>query len=105
MYLKSLKIKNFRKFGNENNLVEFVSQKEALSSEEINVAKATTLIVGKNNSGKTTITEALVKLIEKKLFNENDYNFVYINNLLEQYKQDNYDSLPKFEFECWIRRK
>ncbi len=102
MYLKNIKIKNFRKFGEESNLIEFVSQKDALSTDDINIAKATTLIVGKNNSGKTTITEALVKLIDKKAFNENDYNFVYLNNLLEQYKLDNYDSLPKFEFELVI---
>jgi len=102
MYLKNIKIKNFRKFGNENNLVEFVSQKDALSSEKINIAKATTLIVGKNNSGKTTITEALVKLIEKKAFKENDYNFVYLNNLLEQYKINTFDTFPKFEFELVV---
>jgi len=102
MYLKNIKIKNFRKFGNENNLVEFVSQKDALSTDDINIAKATTLIVGKNNSGKTTITEALVKLIDKKAFNENDYNFVYLNNLLEQYKINTFDTFPKFEFELVV---
>ncbi len=67
MYLKSLKIENFRKFGEENNLIEFVSQKNNLFSDEINIAKATTLVVGKNNAGKTTITEALEKLLEKKV--------------------------------------
>jgi len=102
MYLKTIKIKNFRKFGIENNLIEFVSQKDALSTDDINIAKATTLIVGKNNSGKTTITEALAKLIEKKAFNENDYNFVYLNNLLEQYKINIFDTFPKFEFELVV---
>jgi len=102
MYLKSLKIENFRKFGEENNLIEFVSQKNSLSSDEINIAKATTLVVGKNNAGKTTITEVLEKLLEKKSFGENDYNFSYLNNLLQQYKQDNFEYLPKFEFELEV---
>lgn len=102
MYLKSLKIKNFRKFEEENNLIEFVSQKDSLSSDEINIAKATTLVVGKNNAGKTTITEVLEKLLNKKDFGENDYNFSYLNDLLGKYRQDNFEYLPEFEFELQV---
>jgi predicted ATP-dependent endonuclease of OLD family len=102
MYLKSLKIKNFRKFGEDNNVIEFVSQKDGLISNNINVAKATTLVVGKNNSGKTTIIEAIEKLIEKKSFISNDYNFLYLNKLLEKYKSDNFDEFPEFKFEIEI---
>ena len=83
MYLKSLKITNFRKFGDENNVIKLVSQKDGLTSDDINVAKATTLVVGKNNSGKTTITEALEKLTENKSFTSNDCNFLYLNELLK----------------------
>ena len=68
MYLKSLKIKNFRKFGNKNNIVEFVDSKESLATaNDINVAKATSLVVGKNNAGKTTIITALDKIINNQM--------------------------------------
>jgi putative ATP-dependent endonuclease of OLD family len=87
MYLKSLKIKNFRKFGDKNNIVEFVGSKDiSLKSENINIAPSTTLIVGKNNSGKTTVTEALKKLTGKIKFQENDFNFIYLSKLLDEYK-------------------
>lgn len=71
MYLKKLKIQNFRNYGMENNEVEFVSadgiqskntvlskESEQDNKESFNVASATTLIVGKNNAGKTTIIKA-----------------------------------------------
>ena len=61
MYLKSLQITNFRKFGTTENIIEFVDSKDNLQ-QDINIALATTLIVGKNNSGKTTITKALETL-------------------------------------------
>ena len=65
MYLKSLKIENFRKFGTTENIIEFVDSKDNLQ-QNINLALATTLIVGKNNSGKTTITKALETLKSNK---------------------------------------
>lgn len=61
MYLKSLQITNFRKFGTTENIIEFVDSKDNLQ-QDINIALPTTLIVGKNNSGKTTITKALETL-------------------------------------------
>jgi predicted ATP-dependent endonuclease of OLD family len=102
MYLKSLKIKNFRKFGDENNCVEFVDSKEGLQTNTINVATATTLIVGKNNSGKTTITKALTKLIDSNRFEANDFNFSYLNKLLEEYISDTFENFPTLEFEMII---
>ena len=102
MYLKNLKIKNFRKFGEINNIIEFVSQKDSLTSDDINIAKVTTLVVGKNNSGKTTITAALEKVTENKSFTSNDYNFLYLNELLEKYKSDNFEEFPEFKFEMEI---
>ena len=102
MYLKSFKITNFRKFGSTNNLVKFVDAKDGLNTDEINVAKATTLIVGKNNSGKTTITTALDKLIGNKKFEAKDFNFFYLNKLLYEYISDNFDNYPKLEFEITI---
>jgi len=102
MYLKSLKIKNFRKFGEDNNLIEFVDSKDGLAVDSINIATATTLIVGKNNSGKTTITKALYKIIDNKRFEENDFNFSYLNKLLSEYITDTFEKFPTLEFELII---
>lgn len=88
MYLKSLHISNFRKFINQNNKIVF--KKSELKQElngEINIAPSTTLIVGKNNSGKTTIINALKILInEGGKFKSTDFNFIYLKSLLDQYK-------------------
>jgi len=102
MYLKSLKIKNFRKFGEDNNLIEFVDSKGGVQADSINIATATTLIVGKNNSGKTTITKALDKIINNKKFEENDFNFSYLDGLLSEYIADTFDNFPTLEFELII---
>ncbi len=60
MYLKSLKINNFRKFGERDNIIEFVDSKDDLQEHKnINIASSITLLVGKNNSGKTTVTKVL----------------------------------------------
>jgi predicted ATP-dependent endonuclease of OLD family len=103
MYLKSLKIKNFRKFGDKNNIVEFVGSKDiSLKSKNINIAPSTTLIVGKNNSGKTTVTKALDRLAHNKKFQANDYNFIYLNALLNDYRSDKFEHFPSLEFEVTI---
>lgn len=100
MYLKRLKIINFRKFGKDNNLVEFVDSKQGLQTD--NIATATTLIVGKNNSGKTTITKALGKLLGENKFESSDYNFCYLKNLLEEYDSNKFENYPALEFELLI---
>jgi predicted ATP-dependent endonuclease of OLD family len=100
MYLKRLKIINFRKFGKDNNLVEFVDSKQGLQTD--NIATATTLIVGKNNSGKTTITKALGKLLGENKFESSDYNFCYLKNLLEEYDANKFKNYPALEFELLI---
>lgn len=87
MFLKRLKLTNYRKFSAEQNVVEFISSKivkkqedenaeETVTTEEtkevsgkigeIDVASGTTLIIGKNNAGKTTIITALDNLINRK---------------------------------------
>ncbi|HFU3958289.1 TPA: AAA family ATPase, partial [Streptococcus suis] len=71
MYLKSVRIKNFRKFRESKNIISFVPAADFNEeqgdinekNEVIDIASKTTLIVGKNNSGKTTIVTALKKLI------------------------------------------
>ena len=85
MYLKKLKISNFRKFRIDNNTIEFVQHpNNALNKdkEKINIAKTTTLIVGKNNSGKTTIIQALNKIINENKLKYNDFNLIYIKKLV-----------------------
>lgn len=83
--LKRLKLTNYRKFSSEKNIVEFISSKIVLNQdnfdnndnfvensiqndcEEIDIASDTTLIIGKNNAGKTTIITALDNLINHSL--------------------------------------
>lgn len=102
MHLKSLKITNFRKFGSKDNIVEFVGTKDNYSKSPINIAPSTTLIVGKNNSGKTTITKALNALFNGEKFHANDFNFIYLNSLLEEYKKGEFKSTPTIEFEVAV---
>lgn len=90
MYLKKIELRNFRKFRTENNIVEFVdaeSYRKHKEGEAINIAPITTLIVGKNNSGKTTIATALEKLIKENKFEANDFNFPYLKDKLLEYQK------------------
>lgn len=94
MYLKSLRISNFRKFGTNNNVIEFVDAQgyeKYKCSEKFNIATTTTLIVGKNNVGKTTVIEVLDKLINReRAFKATDFNFISraIQNLRILYIDD-----------------
>jgi len=90
MYLKSLTLKNFRKFRTEENTIDFVEANDYVSikdkeDQKINIAPRTTLIIGKNNSGKTTVVEALIKLVSNTNFTASDFNFDYLKALLDQY--------------------
>ncbi|OCL85533.1 hypothetical protein AAX26_01961 [Aliarcobacter thereius] len=103
MYLKKIKIINFRKFRNKKNIVEFVDSKDSLKTvDDINVAKATSLIVGKNNSGKTTIVNALDYIVNKQNFKPNDFNFIYLNDLLTRYKKEQFKFKPILSFQLTI---
>ena len=102
MYLKSLQITNFRKFGTTENIIEFVDSKDNLQ-QDINIALPTTLIVGKNNSGKTTITKALETLKSSSpKFYANDFNFTYLNRLLKQYSKKHFINIPILCFKLVI---
>src|SRR5574344_1356171 len=102
MYLKSLQITNFRKFGTTENIIEFLDSKDNLQ-QDINIALATTLIVGKNNSGKTTITKALETLKSSSpKFYANDFNFTYLNRLLKQYSKKHFINIPILCFKLVI---
>lgn len=103
MYLKSLRISNFRKFGTKNNVIEFVDAEgyeKYKCSERFNIATTTTLIVGKNNVGKTTVIEVLDKLINReRSFKAADFNFIYLRKLLSTYLSED-EELAKVELPC-----
>lgn len=104
MYLKSVQINNFRKFGTKNNVVEFVDSQgyeEYRNSKKFNIAMTTTLIVGKNNVGKTSIIEVLEKLTSTdKHLKAVDFNFIYLKKLLSSYSLEKKEKieLPYMEF-------
>ena len=123
MFLKKLKLINYRKFGENKNVVEFVSSeiikkedlaideveengtiKESIQTEEqspdVDIASDTTLIIGKNNAGKTTIITALDCLINHKgTFGINDFNYRYLQKYFNEFDIDNPpEILPHISF-------
>ncbi|MGR6834471.1 AAA family ATPase [Aliivibrio wodanis] len=91
MYLKSLEIENFRKFGSKNNVIEFVTPYQEGVSLPTSVSNATTLIVGKNNAGKTTITAALKQAVNDESLSGNKFNYHYLKRLLKSYTVETQD--------------
>lgn len=105
MYLKCLKLKNYRKFSTEQNVIEFISSKivknqvnasdgaevgEIDDAKEIDVASDTTLIIGKNNAGKTTIITALDNIVNHESeWGVNDFNYWYLQTYLNEYDVTN----------------
>jgi predicted ATP-dependent endonuclease of OLD family len=83
---------NFRKFRETNNTIEFVwasdYSKDKDEYNKIDIAPKTTLIIGKNNSGKTTVISCLEKLIKGGRFCSLDFNFNYLKELLQLYTLD-----------------
>lgn len=91
MYLVSFTIKNFRKFREENNTIQFVKPKSIKASSTGNdeesspIAESSTLIIGKNNVGKTTIAKAFGFVIEKeKKAKASDFNNEYLKSFLNE---------------------
>ncbi|WP_370760716.1 ATP-dependent nuclease [Faecalibacillus intestinalis] len=108
MNLKKFKLTNFRKFKNDNNEVNFVLAKN-YGEKNVNIAPVTTLIIGQNNGGKTTIIEALKRVINGIALKAEDFNFDYLNEFLIDYKEyiDNSNKekkilAPIIEFELTI---
>ncbi len=83
MYIKSFTISNFRKFGVENNKIEFNNgfSKTLNNDNEFKVANKSTLIVGKNNSGKTSIIKVLKMLKDGTSFGAFDFNINLLNKI------------------------
>lgn len=104
MYLKSIKMTNFRKFGENDNIIEFVDAEaygKQIQEGQINIAPTTTLIVGKNNSGKSTVIQALKNLLDKNKFSATDFNFCYLNKILHTYNVSE-NNAPYMEFKVTI---
>lgn len=108
MYLKSLTLKNFRKFRSSENEIIFAYTKlkgdikevdGKGSQKEVNISTTSTLIIGKNNIGKTSLISALKKIIAPQNFSATDFNFNYLNEFLKEYKKEGKEAaLPSMEF-------
>ena len=84
MYLKKVNIKNFRKY-NVNDHTFLLTNKNS-NKDSINIASRTTLIIGKNNTGKSTMIEALRKVIIDNSFNADDFNYSYLNHFIDDFE-------------------
>lgn len=86
MHLESLTITNYRKFGTENNKIEFVHA-SPLHASQTHIAQSSTLIIGKNNTGKTTITNALSFLTSSNStrLKSTDFNVSYLKDVVKEY--------------------
>lgn len=140
MRLKSVKLENYRKFGKgnyhegnnqeendqeendqeENNKVVFAyhSQQNEKESEQntssvgnFDIPIATTLIIGKNNTGKSSIISLFKKMSGTDSFKGSDFNFEYLTNWLDYYKNyekkqsDDEPNLPEMKFELEFELK
>jgi putative ATP-dependent endonuclease of OLD family len=84
MYLKSFRITNFRKFKTASNTIDFVNPKK--TTEQYTPSSATTLIVGRNNSGKTSIPAALQQAVKHLDPKGSDFNFDHLYKYLMHIK-------------------
>lgn len=107
MYLKSLSIKNYRKYGEDEQTINFAHSKwpemsdtedelKKIDITEQYISKSSSLIVGKNNSGKSTIVKLLNTLQNTKsgsrnIFKHTDFNL----KMLSDWYQENIDSKSK----------
>lgn len=104
MYLEKIKLKHFRKFNETDNQIMFAKNSLTNNDDkgEVDVGSDTTLIVGKNNVGKTTIVTALDKLINKGNFKVSDFNYRYLDKWLNEYKKDNAIAAPYIGFKLTV---
>lgn len=123
MYLKSLSIKNYRKYGLETQKIDFAhsqwptivgldeEQKEVATENYI--SKSSSLIIGKNNSGKSTIVK-LLKTLQKtrsgsrSIFKYSDFNLKILSDWYqyniygkseEEIKSIDINKVPSLEFQ------
>lgn len=100
MYLESLTIENYRKFRRRSNVINFVEPSKIKSigdnsgdSKSV-IGPSTTLIIGKNNAGKTTIANALRLLCESSKLKSTDFNVDYISKLHDKYLCGSVEPIP-----------
>lgn len=109
MYLKSLSIKNYRKYGEKKQTINFAHSKwpemtdaddESKKTDitEQYISKSSSLIVGKNNSGKSTIVKLLNTLQNTKSGSRNIFKYTDFNlKMLSDWYQENIDSKSEEE--------
>lgn len=104
MYFEKLELTHFRKFNETDNQIMFVKNNltDNGDKDKVDVGSDTTLIVGKNNVGKTTIVTALDKLINKGNFKVTDFNYRYLDKWLNEYKKDNAIVAPYIGFKLTV---
>lgn len=111
MYLKSLSIKNYRKYGEEVQTINFAYSKwsemsgaedesEKINRTEEYISKSSSLIVGKNNSGKSTIVKLLNTLQNTKSGSRNIFKYTDFNlKMLSDWYRFNIDNKSKEDIE------
>lgn len=82
MYLERMKINHFRKFNENDNEVVFYNNQAI--KENIDISNVSTLIVGQNNAGKSTIFKAFELLVSNGVFTSKDFNCDYLKDYLEK---------------------
>lgn len=104
MYFEKIELTHFRKFNDKDNQIMFVKNNLTNNVDKgaVDVGSDTTLIVGKNNVGKTTIVTALDKLINKGNFKVSDFNYRYLDKWLNEYKKDNAIAAPYIGFKLTV---
>ena len=111
MYLKSLSIKNYRKYGKDFQTINFAHSKWPKKSNnkdaktKINIteeyiSKSSSLIVGKNNSGKSTIVKLLNTLQNSKSGSRSVFKYTDFNlKTLSDWYHENIDNKSEEEIE------
>ncbi|GEQ62164.1 putative ATP-dependent endonuclease of the OLD family [Vagococcus lutrae] len=123
MYLKSLSIKNYRKYGLETQKIDFahsqwptiveLDEEHKEVATENYISKSSSLIIGKNNSGKSTIVR-LLKTLQKtrsgsrSIFKYSDFNLKILSDWYqyniygkseEEIKSIDINKVPSLEFQ------
>lgn len=92
MFLKNIKVRNYRKFRSESH-TNFAYYGVTDYEEAENISKNTTLFVGKNNTGKTSIMSLLSRIAKSTAGSQNDFNVHDINYV---YLQEKYQKLLNY---------
>lgn len=111
MYLKSLSIKNYRKYGEEVQVINFAHSRwpeipededetEKINITEEYISKSSSLIVGKNNSGKSTIVKLLNTIQNSKSGSRSVFKYTDFNlKTLSDWYHENIDNKSEEEIE------